>query len=258
MKKICLLFALSVLPGCINAGNYDIIPARNDIFTIANGYGISFYDGGERLVSSETIEENSYKLNESATAYKGYSVLSNKIYQKDYYEEDYVKPNKNGALNSSSLPHKFSANQKYKFVGEVKINGSRYRLIPSELDGFVFLIDDEGAFYRQMGQIKGGTLILLDSEFFPYPEDLKMVNISTSRSEQTKPIKGFDVKYDGVRMERIWFTYLDYSDSDGEKGTFENISFPNKPGLIDINGVGFRVLQADEDKIQYMVLKDEK
>ncbi len=257
MKKICLLVVPMLLAGCLNAGDYDIFPARNDIFTIANGYGISFYDNDERLIGSETIEETNYKLNESATAYKGYTVLSNKVYRKDFYEENFVRPNKNGALNSSSLPHKFFAKDKYKLIGEVTIDGKRYRLVPGELESFVFLIDDEGYFYRNMGQVKGGTLVLLDSEFFPYPEDLKMVEVTTSRSEQTKPIKGFDVKYDGVRLDRIWFTYLEYTDDDGEKGTFENINFPNKPGLIDINGIGFRVLQADDEKLQYMVLKDE-
>lgn len=34
------------------------------------------------------------------------------------------------------------------------------------------------------------------------------------------------------------------------------MSFPINSGLIDINGIGFRVISADNNKLEYMVLKD--
>ena len=47
----------------------------------------------------------------------------------------------------------------------------------------------------------------------------------------------------------------DLDDNDG--GQFERINFPNKPGLITINGKGLRVLKADDEAITFMILKVE-
>ncbi|MBQ7285425.1 MAG: hypothetical protein IJW72_04150 [Alphaproteobacteria bacterium] len=253
MKKILMLLSLTILAGCLRAENYDILGFRNDVFVMSEGYKITFYDDGPVLIKSEVIEENNYKFNEAQTIYKGYSVLNNKIYRSDVYAEDLVRPNKNGALSSLGLPRKFSAEEKFKIIGQVEIDGVVYRLVPDVLESFAFLIDNQGVFYNKAGEIKGSYLVLLDSEFFPYPKDLRMVDVNIRKAEQTKPTEGFDVKYDGIRLDRIWFTYFDYEA--GEKGTFENISFPNKPGLITINGINMRVLRADNDKITYMLLK---
>lgn len=255
MKKVSLLFLL-MLAGCVRAGDFNILPQRNDIFTAWNGYKITFSDdNGPVLVKSERIEENNLKLNVAQTVYKGYSVLNSRSYRKDYYAEEFLKPNKNGALNSASLPVTFKANKKYKIIGRVTIDGQDYRLIPSELSDYAVLINQDGGFYNRIGQIDGSYLVLLDSEFFPYPTDLKMAVVKNSRAEQTAAVDGFDVKYDGVKLDRIWFTYLDYSQGNANSGMFKQVSFPNKPGLITINNVGFRVLEADENKVTYMVIK---
>lgn len=253
MKKILMLMSVALLAGCLRAENYDILGFRNDIFVMAEGYKISFYDQEPVLIKTELIEENNFKYNEAQTVYKGYSVLNTKVYRRDLYAQDLVRANKNGVLSSPGLPHKLSDKKTYKVIGQVEIDGVEYRLVPDTIEGFAFLIDNQGKFYGKAGQIKDSYLILLENEFFPYPKDLRMINVNTNKAEQTKPTEGYDVKYDGVRLDRIWFTYLDYQS--GDKGTFENISFPNKPGLITINGINMRVLQADNDKITYMLLK---
>ena len=51
---------------------------------------------------------------------------------------------------------------------------------------------------------------------------------------------------------------MDYDQDYNNGGEFEKISFPNKPGLIMLNGKGLRVLKADKDTITYMVLTDEE
>ncbi len=254
MKKLFLMFLLVLAGGCVRAGDYNILASRNDIFTMWNGYRISFYDAEPVLTRTEEVEENNYEYNVAQTVKKGYSVLNNKFYQKEFFVEKYLKANKNGVLNSASLPVKIKADKKYTPIGTVKIEGQKYRLLPSELEDFAMLIDEQGVFYNRIGQIKGSYLILLDTEFFPYPADLKIQEISKTTSTQSAAVKGFDVKYDGVKLDRIWFTYFDYTQN--EAGTFSNLSFPNKPGLITIHNVGFRVLSADEDKITYMVLTE--
>ena len=157
-------------------------------------------------------------------------------------------------LNSSSLPVVIKADKQYHITGEVTIDGTKYFLIPCELEDYRMLMTEDGSFYSKIGQVKDGYLILLDTEFFPYPADLRLKPIVASFSKETESVTGYDVRYDGVRLDRIWFTYMDYSQPNG--GEFANISFPNKPGLIDINNIKFRVLKADNEKITYMVLAD--
>ena len=255
MKRICLLSAFLMLVGCVRAGSYDVLGFRNEIFTVWNGYKINFYDDNEpQLVSTETINETNYTPNIAQTVSVGNSILNNKTYQKTVYAQSYLKANKKGVLNSSSVPVGIYPDKKYEAIGEITIDGDRYKLIRSELEDYVVLIDDSGAFYSRIGQIKDDYLILLDTEFFPYPANLKMTEIQVTSSEQTAAVQGFDVKYDGVKLDRIWFSYYEYANEDS--GTFSNLSFPNKPGLITINNIGFRVLAADNEKITYMVLTE--
>ena len=92
MRKLCMLLTLSMLAGCVYAGDISIWDSRKNFFDILNGYKISFYDNEPKLLKSEFIDEKNFKLNESMTAYKGYSVLNNKVYRKDFYSQIYVRP----------------------------------------------------------------------------------------------------------------------------------------------------------------------
>lgn len=42
----------------------------------------------------------------------------------------------------------------------------------------------------------------------------------------------------------------------GESGNFVNYSYPNRPGEIDIRGLKIRVFEANDAKIEYMIVTD--
>lgn len=258
MKKIILFVAVFMLSGCVYAGDWSdkLFGPRKDVFAAAQGYWISYYDQEPELTKSEMVNEKNYRLNQSMSAPRGYSVLNNKIYRKDVYREVAVRPNKNGALSSASIPYKFTVDDKFDLLGEISIKGQRYRLVASDIPDYVFLINDQGEFYDKMGQIRSGFVILMDPDYLARPEDLKLVNVVSTKTNQTKPVQGFDVKYDGVNLDRLWFTYFEFDDRNATDGRFKKLSFPNKPGLIEINGVGIRVLNADDDKIEFMVVRE--
>lgn len=252
MKKWYLMIIL-LLSGCVRAGDFNVLSQRNDIFYALNGYKILPYEEDDvKLVKVEKVEENNFKPNQAQTVSKGQSVLTNKIYVKEYFAKEFWKANKNGVLNSSSYPVIIKADKQYKIMGEVSIDGKKYFLLPCELEDFVMLMAEDGTLYDRVGQVKDGYLIMVEIEFFPYPADLKIQKFTASFSKETESVTGYDVRYDGVRLDRIWFTYMDYSQPEG--GDFKNISFPNKSGLITINNIGFRVLKADNERITYMVL----
>lgn len=254
MKKICLFVTVMMLSACFRAGSYDILSQRNDIFTMWNGYKITYYNNEPQLIDTQVIEENNFNLNVAQTVYKGNSVLISKSYTRDFYSEVFVKANKRGVLNSTSMPITIPADKNYEVIGQITIDGKVYRLLPAAMEDYVTLIDADGYFYNKMGQVRSGYVILLDMEIFSYPADLRMIEVASSRTEDTTAVKGFDVRYDGVKLDRIWFTYMDYDEV--EAGTFKEMSFPDKPGLITINNVGLRVIKADNEKITYMVISD--
>ena len=124
----------------------------------------------------------------------------------------------------------------------------------TKLKGFVALVRPDGSFYNRIGQIRNGRLALLETDFRPFPLDFKMVQITTSKSEQTEPVRGFDIKYEGLNLGRLKFTMLDYSQ--GDSGYFKNVSYPyEQGGILDLNGVGIKVVQATPEKLDYIILK---
>ena len=153
---------------------------------------------------------------------------------------------------------KLDNKKEYDVVGWSKVDGVRYSLLDSGLDDYVFLFDEHGNFYNKAGKIDDGVLKILDEEIFVYPSDVKMQTIAKMRDEVSNVKNGYEVKYGGVKLDRIWFDYMDYDQDYNNGGEFEKISFPNKPGLIMLNGKGLRVLKADKDTITYMVLTDEE
>ena len=254
MKKLRLLVLLFVAGCTANGYIWDV---RRWWMNFNTSYSIDFYDNEEKISSEEYVNEKSVKSGEILTAYVGYSVVSDKIYRITKYESNLVKANVTGYMNSASIPGVIPAGEPMKVIGSIEINDVELRIIPSQLENFVFLIYPDGSFYNEMGRIRGGRLFILDAEFVPTPDNLRMEPVKVTRSEQTKPVKGYDIKYQGINLERMMFTYFDYSKYQNvDAGEFEDISFPLKRGPIDINGTKIKVLNADRHKIEYIVLDD--
>ena len=255
MKKLSALFLVFILCSCVYAGNNDVFPERNEFIELFNSYPIDFYDETpEALVKTEYITENNFKNNVVLTAFTGFTVVDTKTYRRDFYRSDYLKPNVNGVLNCGSVPVEYGRNETLRALGLVVVDDVEYVLVQTKLKDFVALVNKKGEFYNRIGQIRNKRLVLLDTDFVPYPANLRLFPVTTSRTVQTEPVKGFDVKYEGVKLDQMLFTVLDYSKSQGDSGSFVNIRFPNQPGLIDINGIGIKVLSADKNKLDYIIL----
>ena len=94
----------------------------------------------------------------------------------------------------------------------------------------------------------------MPTEYVITPNDVVFREVVKSSTVQSRPVRGFDIKFDGVKAGRMWFTYLDYEGSNNN-GRFEQYNFPAKPGLVEIKGIGIRVIEVDDNKIEYMVVK---
>ena len=257
MKKFGLLSLVVLLTACSSLQGKSWWDERRTFVESFSTYPIVFYDNGEKLINTEYVSEKSVKSNEILTAYVGYSVVSDKIYQIKHYETNLVKANVEGFMNSASVPGRIPAGKPMSVIGAVQIDGVEYRLIPSELDSFVYMVKPDGSFFDEMGQIRDGRLAILEATFVPSPENLRMEPVKVTRSEQTKPVRGFDIKYQGTNLDRMMFTFYDYSKyQNADSGEFEDINFPLARMTVNINGVKIKVLNADKHKLEYILLED--
>lgn len=254
-KNLLVFLSLLALGGCLRVDHYNTLPVTG-IMEAARGY--SLYDfNAEKNTGQVSARDNEIVMNKSLVAQKGEAVLSDKFYDKTSFEKIAFIPNKRGNLQSLTQQFTLNPRQDYVPTQYTKIDGKKYYLLDGGLDDYVYLYDEDGKFYDYAGIIKDGDLFILEGEdIMPYPADLKMNKIIKNREEISNVRKGYEVKYAGADLGRIWFDYLNYDGSE-TSGEFERISFPNQPGLITINGSGLRVLKADDNAISYMILTHE-
>lgn len=258
MRKIIIgLMVCLSLGACVNAGDFDLLPARKKFFSIYRGYAVDFYDNDESLINEDFVHENDYELNKAFTVKKGENVLSNTVKNKKSFQRLFAKFNKKGALNNNIYPMRIYPDKEYNIMGWTTIDNEEYTIIESDLDDHVFLFNENGEAYKNGGKIIDERLHLLDDTVFSYPSDLKMRIVNKMRDEVSSVKNGYQVKYGGVKLDRLFFDYLGFDSDSDTSGEFKQINFPNKPGLIVINGIGLRVLKADDASITYMILKDD-
>lgn len=254
MKKAFILCTLLCLNACVYAGEIDVWSGRRAWFDNFNSFSIDYKNNAANLVKTDYVNEKSFKVNELRTAFKGYSVLSDKTFERRYFVTEKVRANANVALSSASAPYVYKRNETFDVIGTVTVDGITYNLIPTNLENFVVLADaKDGKLYSQTGMIKNNRLVLLRQEYVADNKNFRFEPVFITKTEQSKPVKGFDIKYDGVRLERMWFVYYDYEDS--TTGEFKEYSFPAKPGMINIKGVKLRILSVDDQRIDYMVIE---
>jgi hypothetical protein len=254
MKNKVWILACMVLSGCVRAGDFDLLPVRRQLLNSITGYSVEFNKSDESFVGQETQREKDSALNKAITIRKGDTLFSDKALVNNTYHRVVYKPSQNGTIDNDAYPLRLSRTQEYSAIGWVTVDGTRYTLLDGGMDDYVVLFDENGHFFPKAGKIEGGVLKLLDGELFIYPSDLSMQKVTTQRSELDGVKFGYEVKYCGLQLDRLCFEYLEYED-DGQAGHFEQFYFPNKPGLISINGEGFRVLKADDAAISFVLLR---
>lgn len=242
MKKLLPLSAFALLVAC--AG-----------YNPVESYWVTLYNNEPYLVSSENVEERTQPLNQVLTAYVGYTVVDRKVYNKEVYAAEELRATKDVIMTGNAGAVSYKINQRVKVIGEINLNGEPYMLIPADLDGYVALVNQYGELYKNIGSLRGNGLNIVYNDFLIRPASFKFESITSSKSKQTRPAKGFDIKYEGIQGDSMVFTYMDYAKFDGDRGYFENISFPLTQENIEIGNVGFKVLKASKDKLDYIILK---
>ena len=258
MKKVISLSCILILTACIRAGGNNFFPARNQFVEDLQTMPITYYDNSMKMVKTELVTERNFPENTVLSAGVGYSVVDDKTYRRTYYVRDVIRATADGALDTNLAPIRYKKSQQLELIGEIYVDGQRLALVPTENEKYVVLIDEEGKPQRQMGQIRNNRLVLLDVNLFTYPEDFTFETVMLSKTEQTTPIKGFDIKYGGLRGGYVSFIYYDFEvpSNDGihDSGEFEVIAFPNRQGPVDVKRIKINIINATKDALDYMIL----
>jgi hypothetical protein len=220
-----------------------------------SAYDISFFSTEPQLMNTETYSEKNNKTNEILTAYKGYTVVASKTYNKEYYASESARINKDGALNNGSAIVDLKKGDTRPVIGLTDIDGVQYFLVPTDIENFVFIVRDNGSFYKKMGQIRYGKLIILETDFVPYPDDIRFEPIMSAATSQTKVIDGFEIKYNGFSRGRLEFLYMEFNGEANESGSFKTLHYANRKGQLNIKGTKINIVNATNDKLDYTILE---
>lgn len=253
MKKIVALLVIGLIAACTYADNHiNFLPERNKVFTYWQTESIFYYDqslNGEFLSESQTTTEDKIERGQVLITHSGEAMVSSRTYRTDYYSTETIRPTKNGLLDSVYSPVKINKNALYNAFGEVKHDGKTFMLVSQEKSKDVILVAENGEIYNHIGRIVDGRLIVLSADFYVRPSDLRMVPVVDTRSEVMADSAGYKLVYNGLlnNDQDIVFTYY----QNGLEP--EEIRFSICDEHIDIHGLSIDILNASNDKIEYMI-----
>lgn len=255
MKKIAAALSVLTLTACgIHAGNINFWPERNSMFEIWQTESIFFYDqpqDEEILTASKTITEEEVNRGEFLITETGDLMAFSKTYRTDFFDVESLRVNKNAILSSSSSPYYINKNADYTGFGEVSVNGEKYMLVRQGKDeNDILLINSEGEVFNRIGRIIKGRLAILDIPFTIEPSDVRFVPVVSTRTEKSDYISGFELRYNGVKNGKMFFTYTTL----GEDCFDQEFSFPVSQHSLEIGGLRIDVKEAGYNKIEYTIL----
>lgn len=253
MKKIVAVLSIFTLAACIYAGNVNVLPFRNKIFSVWQTEKIFYYDtnqGEEFLSESKTITEDRIEKGQVLITKTGGVMASSKTFRTDFYGTETLRINKRGVMSSSYSPLYLEKDSNYEGFGQVNLNGETYMTVRQGNEGDILLVDGNGEIFNRIGRIVDGRLAILDITFFVEPSDVRLNPVVTTRSETTDVLSGYELIYNGVSSNYMRFTWVNL----GTGASAEEFSFPAGQDTIEINGMRINVIDAGYNKIEYVIL----
>lgn len=257
MKKIFIgLFVLAVAScSYYMKGDYTL-GKRNTFNDFFYTYNIRYYDSNEfSATEKETETVSDYEIGTVRHAVPGGIVVSSKLFEKEVYSAEVVRPTVKGALVSYTVPVQFSDERVYKIIGEAEINEKVYRLVEPNRFGDIILLDAKGNIYKRVGRIFNDRLALLETDFVLEPENAKFRNDVEKNSGDDRMLSSFELRYMGIENYKMVFQLKSSIPNDGEQ-VEENrtYTFPMYDQEITVGTIKLEILNADETGINYKVL----
>jgi hypothetical protein len=255
MKKILSIFSILVISSCtIYAGNYLEVDKKTGEIIKSGRLEYKKVNSDEKIVQVNYVTEKNFKQSKIQSTFLGKEMLSIKKFRTDLYKNNFVESNMKAILMTNSTPLIVKKGEKKKIFATLKYNGEEYRLINAE-NNFYYMLNKDGTIFNRIVRIKNGFAELLNNKYYP-SNNVKFLPIIKERKTRTEAITTMSLTYNGIANGNIILNYMKYDLGSSNTGNFETINIPYKTGNIIINDIKLRILNANNQKIEFIVLKE--
>ena len=255
MKRFFTIFSILLISSCtIYAGDYFGEDKKTGELNLYSRLKYETINSEEKLVKVDYVTEKNFQQSKIQSAFLGKEMLLVKKYRTDFFESNYVEADRDARLLNNSLDPKIKKGMRKKLFAHLTYNGEDYRLI-NAYRNFYYMLKNDGSVYGKMIRIKDDYAELL-SDTFTLSSKIKFLPVIEKRRTSTQPINSMSVTYNGIAQNQIILNYMTYYLGSANSGNFQTIHVPNKPGNIMVGGAAIRILNANNQKIDFIVLQE--
>ncbi len=258
MRQAVFFFILPILASCafMPESWLGLSEGQQEMFSSARSYSILPPPPQLIFTGSQTVYQNNYVLNETASAKVGETVLRVQAFKKDNFVSDEFILERPVTIKIGNDEMKLPA-KKYQIFGIFEQGDQTFFVLP-KYNHYYFLVDMNGQIQRQfLYEIKGSHKVtLFPDRAMILPESAYMKRAMTYDQEKI-PFLDFEVVYDGIKNNRIILFYKDaVPGTDGASGSFDTLGYPADSTMISVAGRLLRIIRADNEQITYIVVKE--
>lgn len=210
------------------------------------------------FIGSETIYQKNYKINERMVINNGESMIRVKGYRKHNYVHAKMLLEKELTLKTKIETFKIEPKE-YPMYGVLDLRGERF---------FVFLINAKLRFITNLDGVVQPLLLyhplntpenrvtVLPDPVSVSPSDAYLTRVMSFREEKL-PSTDYEIIYEGIKDNKITLFYkYAVPGTDGGKGSFDTYTYPLNTTMISLKGTLFRVLHANNEKIELLPVQN--
>ena len=222
------------------ARSYTIMPPPPE--TIFNG--------------TETVYQRNYILNKRMIAHIGAPVLRIQGFTKQNYVTGRMMLEEDVEFKTEYEFVRLPARE-YPIYGMFEINGDSFFVLPPQ-NGVYLLADMSGVIQdRFLHRIRNSDKVSLYREKGKLTPKRPRLKRMAESFENKTPFVDYEVLYDGIKNNQITFFFKHaVPGTNGEQGSFESLAYPKDSTIISLAGATMRIIRADKEKLEFIVLKN--
>lgn len=266
MKKIFISAVSAVLIGSIgicgvtSSANASFWQKDSDGYWLNRlrgykSYPIHFYSADElnNDVSALAVDAHEYERDVAVSAKVGQAMFDREAYVSNNQRSESYHFSEKATIRSPIYDYKFKKTDIMKPIGEIKMNGEYYMLLPMPNSSYIILADTDGNLQHMLGYLDDGNLLISHENVYFYPQDLRIIPYIADNDEENQRLATkYSIIYNGIGDGEMLFSYTSETDTDSE-----DFAFPLMQRFIEINDIPFEIINAQPDYIEYKILDTE-
>ncbi len=248
MLSACVFFPDSWFNDAANEKLFDTSSARS--------YTILPPPPATTFLGTETVWQRNYILNKRMIAHIGDPVLRVQGFTKQTYVTGRMILNEPVEFKTDLEYIKLPARE-YQIYGMFEMNGDSFFVLPPQ-NNIYMLADMSGVIQpRFLYRIRNSEKVTLFRDKAKItPKSVRLKRITESFENKT-PFVDYEVLYDGIKNNQMTFFFKRaVPGTNGEQGSFESLAYPKDSTMISLQGAMLRIIRADKEKLEFIVLKN--